>query len=415
MFKSIREKKLNKKKILQGNSIKQAVILCGGLGSRLGRITKVTPKPLLKIGKKPFLDLIINKLIKYRLDKIFLLCSYKSKKFFDKYHNKKINSFTKIICIDEKKLLGTGGALVNAKNKLADYFYLLNGDTYFDGDLLQLNEHFDKKKFDVIVSTKKIYNIRYGAIKEKNNIIQEFHNYSKKERSNINLGTYIVKKKILNNFKNEPLSFENDILPKLVKKKRVQCSFFTKNFFLDIGVNSDLRKAKLILPKIKYPAVFFDRDGVINKDTGYVSQIEKFSFTKNIFKTIKYFNRNNFFVFIVTNQSGIGRGYYTEKTMKKLHDWMLNQFAKNFSRIDEIFYSPYYESSKKYSSKFYFDLRKPNIGMYKQAIKKWPIDKNKLIMIGDKIVDYNFGMKFNAKIIIVKENLDMFKQIKKFV
>ena len=102
MFKSIREKKLNKKKILQGNSIKQAVILCGGLGSRLGRITKVTPKPLLKIGKKPFLDLIINKLIKYRLDKIFLLCSYKSKKFFDKYHNKKINSFTKIICIDEK-------------------------------------------------------------------------------------------------------------------------------------------------------------------------------------------------------------------------------------------------------------------------------------------------------------------------
>ncbi len=412
MFKS---KKIVKKKSLADNTIKQAVILCGGLGTRLGKITKTTPKPLIKIGKEPFLNSLIERLAKYRLDKILLLCSYKSNKFFKKYHNKKINNFTKIICIDEKKPLGTGGALINAKNKLANYFYLLNGDTYFDGDLLQLNENFNKKKFDVIISTKKIYNTRYGAIKEKNNIIQEFDNCTKKKRSNINLGTYIVKKNILKKFKKEPLSFENDILPILVKKKKVQCSFFPKNFFLDIGVNSDLKKAKYILPKIKYPTVFLDRDGVINKDTGYVSQIEKFNFTKNIFKIIKYFNRNNFLVFIATNQSGIGRGYYTEKTMKKLHNWMLKQFEKKFLRIDEIFYSPYYKSSKKYSSKFYFDLRKPNVGMYKQAIKKWPIDKKKMIMIGDKIVDYNFGVKIKAKTIIVNENLDMFKQIKKFL
>ena len=412
MFKS---KKIVKQKSLVDNSIKQAVILCGGLGTRLGKITKTTPKPLIKIGKEPFLNSLIERLAKYKLDQILLLCSYKSKKFFKKYNNKKINNFTKIICIDEKKLLGTGGALVNAKNKLANYFYLLNGDTYFDGDLLQLNENFNKKKFDVIISTKKIYNTRYGVIKEKNNIIQEFDNCTKKKRSNINLGTYIVKKNILNNFKKEPLSFESDILPKLVKKKKVQCSFFPKSFFLDIGVSSDLKKAKYILPKIKYPAVFFDRDGVINKDKKYVSRIEKFNFTKNIFKIIKYFNRNNFLVFIVTNQSGIGRGYYTEKTMKKLHHWMLKQFEKNFLRIDEIFYSPYYKFSKKYSTKFYLDLRKPNIGMYKQAIKKWPIDKKKMIMIGDKIVDYKFGMKIKAKTIIVKENLDMFNQIKKFL
>ena len=287
MFKSKKNKKIVKKKSSRDSYVKQAVILCGGLGTRLGKITKITPKPLIKIGKEPFLNSLIERLAKYKLDKILLLCSYKSKKFFKKYHNKKINKFTKVICIDEKRLLGTGGALVNAKNKLANYFYLLNGDTYFDGDLLQLNENFNKKKFDVIVSTKKIYNTRYGAFKEKNNIIQEFNNYAKKEKANINLGTYIVKKNILNEFKKEPLSFENDILPKLVKKKKVQCSFFPNNFFLDIGVNSDLKKAKSILPKIKYPAVFFDRDGVINKDTGYVSQIKKFIFTKNIFKIIK--------------------------------------------------------------------------------------------------------------------------------
>ena len=87
------------------------------------------------------------------------------------------------------------------------------------------------------------------TLKEKNNIIQEFNNYAKKEKANINLGTYIVKKNILNEFKKEPLSFENDILPKLVKKKKVQCSFFPNNFFLDIGVNSDLKKAKSTIQK----------------------------------------------------------------------------------------------------------------------------------------------------------------------
>ena len=415
MFKYTKNKKIIKKQSLHNNSIKQAVILCGGLGTRLGKITKITPKPLIKIGTKLFLDYLIKKLTKYKLDKILLLCSYKSNKFFKKYHNKKLNNFTKITCVDEKKLLGTGGALVNAKNKLENYFYLLNGDTYFDGDLLQLNEEFNRKKFDVIISTKKIHNERYGAIKVKNSIVQEFKKYKKKEKANINLGSYIIKKKVLNKYKKRQLSLENDILPGLIKKNKVQCSFFQKSFFLDIGINKDLKKAKSLLPKRKYPAVFFDRDGVINKDLGYVSEINKFNFTKKIFEIIKYFNRNNFFVFIITNQSGIGRGHYTEKKMQNLHNWMLKQFDKNFSRIDEIFYSPYYKFSKKYSSKFYFNLRKPNIGMYNQALKKWPIDKKKLIMIGDKNIDYNFGIKIKAKTIIVKENLDMYKQIKKFV
>jgi len=395
--------------------VSQAVILCGGLGTRLGAITKKTPKPLIKIGNKSFLDYLIDRLVQNKINKILLLCSYKSEYFFKKYHNKRINNKIKISCINEKKPLGTGGALINATNKLDDYFYLLNGDTYFDGDLLQLQEDFDKKNFDIILSTKKLFNDRYGDLKIKNNKVLSFQKNKKKVISNINLGTYIIKKKILIKYKKQKLSLENDILPKLASKQRLQCSFFKKNFFLDIGVKKDLKKAKLLLPKKKYPAVFFDRDGVINKDLGYVSNINNFHFTKGIFETIKYFNRNNYHVFIVTNQSGIGRGYYTEQKMFRLHDWMQNEFKKNNIRIDEIFHSPYYKFSKNYSSKFYFNLRKPNIGMFKQAIKRWNIDKKKLLMIGDKDVDFVFGKRIKAKTIIVKENLDIYKQVKKFL
>ena len=76
-------KKLLKK--IKNSPIKQAVILCGGIGSRLGNITKKTPKPLIEIGKKPFLDYLIDNLIKYEVERILLLCSYKSNKFFKKY------------------------------------------------------------------------------------------------------------------------------------------------------------------------------------------------------------------------------------------------------------------------------------------------------------------------------------------
>tara|TARA_B110000858_G_scaffold196376_1_gene255037 strand:- start:9082 stop:10365 length:1284 start_codon:yes stop_codon:yes gene_type:complete len=408
----LEKKKISSKDNTNNKMVNQAVILCGGLGTRLGAITKKIPKPLIKIGNKSFLDILIDRLVQKKINKILLLCSYKSNHFFKKYHNKKINGKIKISCIDEKKPLGTGGALVNALNKLDDYFYLLNGDTYFDGDLLQLQEDFDRKKFDIILSTKKLLNDRYGELKIKSNRVLSFQKNKKKVFSNINLGTYIIKKKILNKYKKQKFSLESVILPELASKQRLQCSFFQKNFFLDIGVRKDLKKAKLLLPKIKYPTVFFDRDGVINRDLGYVSNVNNFHFTKGIFEIIKYFNRNSYHVFIVTNQSGIGRGYYTERKMLKLHDWMQNEFKKNNIRIDEIFHSPYYKYSKNYSSRFYFNLRKPNIGMFKLATKRWNIDKKNLLMIGDKKVDFEFGRKIKAKTIIVKENLNIYKQVK---
>ena len=90
MFKYTKNKKIIKKQSLHNNSIKQAVILCGGLGTRLGKITKITPKPLIKIGTKLFLDYLIKKLTKYKLDKILLLCSFDRSLLPQTYKNRSI-------------------------------------------------------------------------------------------------------------------------------------------------------------------------------------------------------------------------------------------------------------------------------------------------------------------------------------
>ena len=96
-------------------------ILVGGKGSRLGKITKSTPKPLLRINNIRFLDLIITNLLKYNLNNIYLLCSYKKKFFFKLYHKKKIKD-SSIFCIDEGNPKGTGGALYKLKKKVKRNF-----------------------------------------------------------------------------------------------------------------------------------------------------------------------------------------------------------------------------------------------------------------------------------------------------
>ena len=92
-------------------------------------------------------------------------------------------------------------------------------------------------------------------------------------------------------------------------------------------------------------AVFLDRDGVINKDFGYVHKKEKILWRKNIFKFINFLKNRGYLVFVITNQSGVGRGYYSLKDVNNLHNWMNSVFIDNGSHIDEFYYSPYYKFS----------------------------------------------------------------------
>ena len=144
------------------------------------------------------------------------------------------------------------------------------------------------------------------------------------------------------------------------------------------------------------PAAFLDRDGVINKEKNFVIKIEDFEWIQGSQESIKFLNKNNYHVFVISNQSGIARGLYTEKDVFHLHEYMNIELKKIGAKIDEFFISPFHPM---YPDKFsnLMHLRKPNTGMLELAESRWLIEKKRSFMIGDKITDIecasNYGIR----------------------
>ena len=137
-------------------------------------------------------------------------------------------------------------------------------------------------------------------------------------------------------------------------------------------------------------ALFLDRDGVINIDHGYVSKIEDFEFTEGIFWLINLFSSRGYKLFIVTNQSGIGRGYYSEKDFETLTSWMLQQFQLEGIEIVSVQHCNHAPEERCH-------CRKPQTGMVDAILKEHSIDLENSWMIGDKQSDIDLAHNSNIK------------------
>ena len=126
--------------------------------------------------------------------------------------------------------------------------------------------------------------------------------------------------------------------------------------------------------------IFLDRDGVINKETGYLHEIEDFKFINGVFEACKHYKQLGYKIIIVTNQSGISRGHYSEDDFRNITDWMITQFNKNNIQILDTFHCPHLPDSG-------CNCRKPKPGMLLEAKKKYNINMLESWMIGDKETD----------------------------
>lgn len=151
-------------------------------------------------------------------------------------------------------------------------------------------------------------------------------------------------------------------------------------------------------------AVFLDRDGTINVEKHYLYRVEDFEFLTGAVKGMKLLQNAGYLLVIITNQSGIARGYYTEDDFKALNGWMMRELEKNGVRIENVYYCPHLPDAKIERYRMVCSCRKPGLGLFERAMKELDIDMNSSWAIGDKLRDCSICEKSGCKGFLVGEN-----------
>lgn len=367
---------------------KQAVILAGGFGTRLQHIVSNVPKPMAPIANKPFLDYQIKLLRENGFNDFILLTGYKSS-IIENYYSRDLN----IRCIREDTPLGTGGAVLNAWPLLADSFYVINGDTFFDADFSILDE-FGNDKPALIALHYSTDISRYGLVNIDNNFkITQF--IEKGSLPNtildgyINGGIYKFNKNCLTpirtTFKNDNISMESQIFPKMLANHDLY-GLPVGGAFIDIGVPDDYLRAQTYIPntiiKERTPALFTDKDGTIIKDTGYPHGSTVQIIPETIDTISKYYHAG-YKIIMVTNQAGIAKNKFTLSSMLENIETITEIYKRYGIVFSDIEYCPYHIDATIPEYKYKSIARKPYPGMILRACDKHRLDLKRSVMLGD--------------------------------
>ena len=391
--------KINKKNkgliSLTGGQGAEAIILAGGLGTRLQETVPDLPKCMAPVAGKPFISYVIDALRMQGIEHFVFSLGYKAE-IIEDYLKEQYSSLSYSVAI-EKEPLGTGGAIRLALQKTKTNNVLIaNGDTLFK---IKAEEFFALQKdqeAECVLALKLMKNFeRYGVvdIKEKGRILS-FKEKQYYKEGLINGGIYILnKEKFFSRSFPQKFSFEKDYLEALYKEANFYGGI-QNGYFIDIGIPEDYNKAQedlkrpgLNLKKIdKTWTLFIDRDGVINDEIvgEYVLNWEQFIFSKGVLNSFKKLGEKFGKLLVVSNQRGVGKQLMTETELISIHKKMQENIDASGGRIDKIYYC-----TEKDDKCFH---RKPNPGMALQAVNDFPgIDLNKSIMVGNKPGDMRFG------------------------
>lgn len=223
----------------------QAVILVGGFGTRLASLTAATPKPLLPVGDRPFLDHLLTWLAHQGAGEALLLAGHLGDQLAERYRSGGPGDLS-VNCLIEPRPLGTGGALVYARDRLADRFVLCNGDSLFDLAPARLLAALGANDLAAIGLRALNDTGRSGVVDLVGDRVQRFAPRGDGGPGLINGGVYALRRAIVADLAVSPCSLESDLLPPLAAAGRV-AGVIGDGFFLDIGVPDDYAKAQTVV------------------------------------------------------------------------------------------------------------------------------------------------------------------------
>lgn len=372
-------------------TVRQCAILAGGLATRLGALSATTPKPALPIGGRPFLAWQMQEISRFGIDEILFLCGHLSDRLRDIVATIAADLPRKLTIrfSEEPVRAGTGGALFHAREMLDERFLLCNGDSLFDTNLARLLAAGADDGADVLarMTVREVADTsRFGLVALDGDRVVEFLERGGPHAGLINAGIYLLDRRIVVET-NAVCSLERDVLPRLALAGKVRATIGA-GYFIDIGIPDDLARADQELPAVlKRRALFLDRDGTINIDYGWVGSRRRWEFVAGAEDAIRMATEAGWHVFIVTNQSGIARGYYDVSDVADLHVWVGDAVRQHGGTIDDVRIAPHHPDAIVTQYRQDSDWRKPKPGMLLDLLHAWKLDPRRCILVGDQATD----------------------------
>ncbi len=390
----------------------QVVVLLGGLGTRLKEVTKDCPKPLVKVHNVPFFEYQLKLLMESGFKRFLFCVGYKASMIEDYFGDGR--RYGKDISIkysyDGPTLLGTAGAIVRALPLLEENFLLIYGDSYMDINYFEVVYRYFlglDNNCDALMTVMKnddYFDTSNVEMCNGNIII-----YSKKEKTSnmkyIDYGIGVYRRNIFEKFPKEERIDLADIQSKLVKEHRMSVCEVTKRFY-EIGNPSSLAEFTEYTKKRfveKHPAVFLDRDGVLNEivfneETEQLDSPmnnEQLKYIAGTEEALQKLHDRGYWIFIVSNQPAAAKGKISLAELYDINKMLLNHYLKCGIHVDEAELCPHHpEGTTRTIERFLIqkcDCRKPMPGMIERIKRKYNLDLGHSYMIGDSYTDIEAG------------------------
>jgi D-glycero-D-manno-heptose 1,7-bisphosphate phosphatase len=354
---------------MSDKAIRQAVILVGGRGTRLGAITRAMPKPMLPIaGDRPFLDYLLEAIERHGYRDIVLLAGYLGETLETAYGGREIGNAT-VRVVREPVPLGTAGALTAARESLDLRFLLMNGDAFFDINLRALEQASLRAGAMATLALRTVPDAsRYGRVIEEDGRVLAFleKDLSRPGLGVINGGIYALKREILDLVRDLPCSLEQDVFPALVQRGEIVGRQFN-GFFLDIGLPETLEQGHLELPAVRVrPAAFFGRGALINFAGRDPFAPDGFRWLAGAVEAVRALNDCGYYVFVVGDRCGPAGAVSVREDACRRNAEIQERLASEGAHVD----------------RFYAAGRKPFSSVLEEAMTEWPIVSERSFLVG---------------------------------
>ncbi len=388
----------------------KAVILAGGKGTRMGKLTGDVPKPLLMIGDQPLLVHQVVLLKQYGITEIVILVNYLKDQIIELLGNGSKYG-VHISYFEEPQPLGTTGGIKEIENQLTDDFLVVYGDVMMNMDIGRLIRfHYKKGSKCTLAVHPNDHPFDSDIVEtDENSRILQFHPKPHTGTSYlpnlVNAGIYIVSPEVLQYIeRGVKADFGRDIFP-LICKKMEMYGYNTAEYLKDMGtperleeVNKDYRSGKIARSSyaVKQKAIFLDRDGVLNEEISFISKPEDMRLYNFTPSAVRKINHSEYKAIVVTNQSVIARNLCTLAELKAIHNKLETDLGKERAKLDAIYFCPHHPDKgfpeERAEYKIDCQCRKPKPGMFLEAARDFNLDLSTSFMIGDNERDVEAGI-----------------------